>query len=60
VATNRPIVHPPGDVLSLEHDGGMNDVDRGNLLTLPPELSGNPTSRDIGSKQEEWAKGMRI
>jgi hypothetical protein len=39
----------------------VDDVDRGKLLSHPPELSGNPTSRErSGSKQEEWAKGMRI
>jgi hypothetical protein len=33
------------------------DVDRGKLLTRPPELSATDTS---GGKQEEWVKGMRI
>jgi hypothetical protein len=37
-----------------EHGGPRwnDDVDRGKLLTSPPEPS--------GSKQEEWAKEMRI
>jgi hypothetical protein len=33
-----------------------SNIDRAQLLIRPPELSGNPTSRASGSKQEEQAK----
>jgi hypothetical protein len=33
-----------------------SNIDRAQLLIRLPELSGNPTSRTSGSKQEEQAK----
>jgi hypothetical protein len=41
--------------MSVESHGD-DEGSWGKLLTHPPELSGNPTSRDIGSEQEEWTK----
>jgi hypothetical protein len=46
-------LRPPTSLLFIpqviyEHgEPWWNDVDRGKLLTLPPEFSDNPTSRDI-------------
>jgi hypothetical protein len=33
-----------------------NDIDRGKLLILPPDLSGNPISSNLEVNQEELAK----
>jgi hypothetical protein len=44
------------------HGGGDNDGDAGwgKLLTLPSELSGSPTSRDIWEQVGGMDEGMRI
>jgi hypothetical protein len=52
-ATIRPIVHLP---MWYEYGAGWNDIDRGNLLIRPPELSGNSTISHIVTKQEELAR----
>jgi hypothetical protein len=43
VATNEPIAYPPGDMSVDNHDGIISTRKR----ILPPELSGNPTSRVV-------------
>jgi hypothetical protein len=46
-------LRPPTGLLFISHviyehgEPWLNDVDRRKLLTPPPELSGNPTRRDI-------------
>jgi hypothetical protein len=47
---------PPGD--SLESHG--DDGSWGKLLTRSPELSGNPTSRDIWDRVGGMDEGVRI
>jgi hypothetical protein len=56
-------LRPSMDLLSIPQvicghtEPPWNDIDRGNRLIRKPELSGNPTSRVISSKQEELGKG---
>jgi hypothetical protein len=45
--------------MSMERNGD-DDAGWGKLLTHPPELSGNPTSRDIWGKVGGMDKGVRI
>jgi hypothetical protein len=45
--------------MSMEsHDD--DDAGRGKLLTHPPELSGNPTSRDIWERLGGMDEGVKI
>jgi hypothetical protein len=46
--------------MSIERNGDDDDAGWGKLLTHPPELSGNPTSRDIWEKVGGMDKGVRI
>jgi hypothetical protein len=39
---------------------GDDDAGWGKLLTRPPELSGNPTSRDIWERVGEMDEAVRI
>jgi hypothetical protein len=51
----------PGWHVSVEsHGDDDNDAGCGNLLTRPPELSGNPTSTDIWERIEGMDEGLRI
>jgi hypothetical protein len=40
--------------------GDDDDVGWGKLLTRPPELSSNPTSRDIWERVKGMDEGVRI
>jgi hypothetical protein len=53
-ATIRPIVNPLGWYVSVERHGGddYDDASWEKLLTRPPELSGNPTSRDTWERRK--------
>jgi hypothetical protein len=53
-ATNGPIVHCD---VSVE---GRADDARWGKLTRPPELSGNPTSREILERVDGMDEGARI
>jgi hypothetical protein len=46
----------------VDGHGGVNDDDTGwwKLVTRPPELSGNPTSRDIWERVGGMDKEVRI
>jgi hypothetical protein len=48
-----------GGNVSIESHGD-DDAGWGKLLTDPPEVSGNCTSRDIWAREGEMDKGMRI
>jgi len=45
VATNGPIVHPPGDIWAWKNT--VEWYRQGKILTLPPKLSGHSTSKVI-------------
>jgi hypothetical protein len=45
--------------MSVESHGD-DDTDSGKLLTLSPELCGNPTSRDIWERVGGMDEGVRI
>jgi hypothetical protein len=42
------------------HSGDDDDDGKGKLLTCPPELSGNPTSRAIWERVGGMDEGVRI
>jgi len=46
--------------VSVEGHGDDDAVALGKLLTHPPELSGNPTSRDIWERVGGMDEGVRI
>jgi hypothetical protein len=46
--------------MSVESHGDDDDTGREKLLTRPPELSTNPTGRDIWERAERLDEGMRI
>jgi hypothetical protein len=47
--------------VSMEsHRGGDDDASWEKLLTHPPELSGNPTIRDIWERVGEMDEGVTI
>jgi hypothetical protein len=48
----------PGLYVSVESHGG--DASLGKLLTLPPELSGNPTIRDLWERVGGMDGGVRF
>jgi hypothetical protein len=54
-SNNGPVVHHPGDMW-----GWSAMVVMGKLLTRPPDLSGNSTSRDIWERVGEMDDGLRI
>jgi hypothetical protein len=51
-------VHVAGDLCVESH--GDDDAGRGKLLTRPPELSGNITSRGICERVGGKDEGVRI
>jgi hypothetical protein len=55
--TNGRTVHPPGDMRAWKV---MMMIQRGKLLTCPPELSGNPTSRYIWGEAGGMDEGVRV
>jgi hypothetical protein len=44
----------------MESRGDDDEAGWGKLLTRPPELSGNPTSRDIWERVSEMGEGVNF
>jgi hypothetical protein len=57
-ATNRPIVHPAGDM--WEWRAMVVMMPAGENSWRPPQLTGSPTSRDIWEQVGGMDKGVRI
>jgi hypothetical protein len=45
-------------VINEYREPWCNDINRGELLIRPPELSGNPTGSHLVAKKEELVKEM--
>jgi hypothetical protein len=57
MAINGLLAHPPDECDVESHD---DDAGWGKLQTCPPELSGNPTSRDIWHQVGRMNEEVRI